>query len=315
LGWAPEELIGLRYVELLAHKPETDNLRFVGLTTETARSTFENQIVKKDGSVIEMLWSAQWSASESSWFCVAHDISDRKRVEQLKREFVSMISHDLRTPLSSVQVSLNLMSIGACGDLPDKAIEQARDAEHNLSFVMILINGLMDVEKMHAGRMSLRTRETNIANVIERAVEAVTPLANRDDVKLVWALPDIPLIADENRLLQVLVNFLSNALKFSRPGTEIRIGTVDRISEVEVSVSDSGPGIREEDRQRIFQRFEQVDANSKASRDGHGLGLAICKAIVSEHGGTIDVHSIEGKGSTFFFRIPKKPTNSTQPTN
>jgi signal transduction histidine kinase len=256
-----------------------------------------------------MFWSAQWSASESSWFCVAHDITDRKRSEQLKREFVSMISHDLRTPLSSVQVSLNLMSIGACGDLPEKAIEQARDAEHNLSFVMILINGLMDVEKMQAGRMSLRPRETNIASVIERAVEAISPLANRDDVKVVWALPDIPLVADENRLLQVLVNFLSNALKFSRPGMEIKIETVDTINEVEVSVSDSGPGIREEDRQRIFQRFEQVDANSEVSRNGHGLGLAICKAIILEHGGTIDVQSTEGKGSTFFFRIPKNLKN------
>jgi PAS domain S-box-containing protein len=313
-GWTPEELIGLRYVELLADKPESENLELAGLTTETTRSTFENRIVKKDGAVIDMLWSVQWSASENSWFCVAHDITERTRAEQLKREFVSMISHDLRTPLSSVQVSLNLLSIGACGDLPEKAIEQACDAEHNLAFVMILINGLLDAEKMHAGRMSLRPRETNIANVIERAVEAISPLANRDDVKLVWTVPDIPLIADENRLLQVLVNFLSNALKFSRPGSEIKIGTVDSVDEVEVSVSDSGPGIREEDRQRIFQRFEQVDDDSQASRDGHGLGLAICKAIVSEHGGTIDVQSTDGKGSTFFFRIPKvaKTVTSTQ---
>lgn len=309
-GYDPDELVGQRYVEIVEPVGSNQSTReFPDITKERSQSSYENRIIRKDGTVVDMLWSSRWSNREKSWFCVAHDITDRKRAEQVKRDFVAMISHDLRTPLTSVELSLNLLSCGACGDLSEKASTNVSDAENNLSFVMTLINGLLDVEKMDAGKLEMRFTSINIADVVGRSVEAVKPLTIRDGVKLIAQSPDIDLTGDENRLVQVLVNLLSNALKFSPKQAEIRV-TVSEVNElVQVSVTDQGPGIAKDQQKRIFDRFERVEKTSRQV-EGTGLGLAISKAIVEQHGGVIGVTSEENKGSTFFFRIPKEPVNS-----
>jgi PAS domain S-box-containing protein len=307
-GYPPVELLGRRYVELLDRSGKKGGAEPANdLSKDASKSSFENRIMRKDGTAIDMLWSAQWSPKENSWFCVAHDITDRKRAEQLKRDFVAMISHDLRTPLASVELSLKLITAGTCGDLPAKAIENVTDAQHNLAFVMILINGLLEFERMNAGKLKLRLMETNVSDVLVRSLEAVGPLANRDGVKLVANYSDLEFVGDENRLIQVVVNLLSNALKFSPKGSEIRVSSsyaagADKFT---ISVTDSGVGIPEAEQARIFQRFERIEKPDSA--DGAGLGLAISKAIVEQHGGKIAVKSTEGKGATFYFTLPLQP--------
>jgi PAS domain S-box-containing protein len=304
-GYAPVDLLGRRYVELLERKTGKNASEPVNdLIKDASKSSFENRIARKDGTAIDMLWSAQWSARENSWFCVAHDITDRKRAEQLKRDFVAMVSHDLRTPLASVELSLKLITSGACGALPAKAIENVTDAQHNLAFVMILINGLLEFERMNAGKLKLRLFETNVSDVLTRSLEAVHPLADRDGVRLTSNFSDLEFIGDENRLIQVVVNLLSNALKFSPKGSEIKVASAHNAerNDLTISVTDSGPGVPTAEQGRIFQRFERIEQPDSA--DGAGLGLAISKAIVEQHGGTIGVHSVEGQGSTFYFTIP-----------
>jgi len=309
-GYPPVELLGRRYVELLERSGKAeDGERQLDLNKDSSKTTFENRIMRKDGTAVDTLWSAQWSEAENSWFCVAHDITDRKKAEQLKRDFVAMVSHDLRTPLASVELSLKLLTGGACGVLPVKAIENVTEAQHNLAFVMILINGLLEFERMNAGKLRLRLAEVNMADVITRSMEAIQPLAERDGVTVTADHPDVEMIGDENRLIQVVVNLLSNALKFAPKGSEIRVATVHSPTsrDVTVKVIDRGPGIPEAEQSRIFQRFERIEQANSA--DGAGLGLAICKAIVEQHGGTIGVQSTEGQGSTFYFTLPKEPPN------
>ncbi|MBS2007979.1 MAG: PAS domain S-box protein [Cyanobacteria bacterium SZAS TMP-1] len=315
-GYAPVELIGRRYVELLERSGKgEDNEKLFDLIKDASKSSFENRIMRKDGAAVDTLWSAQWSAEENSWFCVAHDITDRKKAEQLKRDFVAMVSHDLRTPLASVELSLKLLTGGACGVLPVKAVENITEAQHNLAFVMILINGLLEFERMNAGKLRLRLAEINMADVLTRSLEAIQPLAERDGVTVTADHPDIDFIGDENRLIQVVVNLLSNALKFAPKGSTIKVTTVASSSsrELTVKVKDNGPGIPAAEQTRIFQRFERIEQANSA--DGAGLGLAICKAIVEQHGGTIGVESVEGQGSTFYFTVPKEPPTYSASSN
>ena len=217
----------------------------------------------------------------------------------------------IEKPFSSFKVkatwfSLSLISAGACGDVSEKVSENVADAENNLAYVMTLIGGLLDVEKMHAGKLEMRFYPSNVGEILTRGIAAVQPLAERDSTEIVTTALDVDLIADENRLVQVLVNFLSNAMKFSPTGTKIEVVAKDLGQEVEISVTDMGPGIPIDEQERIFKRFERIQGDGKPNIEGSGLGLAICKAIIDQHGGAIGVRSDGASGSTFFFRIPKE---------
>jgi len=311
-GYSPDDLIGKRYAEIVDRSQSKTNApQIPAMTKEKSQSAYENRIVRKDGAVVDMLWSARWSDREQSWFCVAHDITDRKKSEQLRRDFVAMISHDLRTPLTAVDLSLQILSCGACGELGEKAVSNVTNAERNLSFVMHLINSLLDVERMNAGKLEMRLSPMSIGDVISRSVEAVKPLCERDGVRLVVESIDTDIVGDEDRMVQVLVNLLSNALKFSGKGSEIVLNAHEDAGFVEISVTDNGPGIPADQQNKIFERFER-GAQTRKQIEGTGLGLAICKAIIEQHNGTISVSSREGKGSKFFFRIAKLSTASTK---
>ena len=223
----------------------------------------------------------------------------------MKREFVQMISHDLRTPLTSVELSLDMMSRGAYGAITEKAVQRVHDARNNLTYVMNLINGLLDIEKMNAGKLEMRFSKIHFQDIIERAVEAVEPIAQRDGFELDSEADDVELVADGERLLQVIVNLVSNALKFSPKGGKVKLVAKETETGVEVTVTDQGPGISTEQQERIFQRFERIDRPGQKQVEGSGLGLAISKEIVEQHGGSIGVRSVEGQGSTFFSSFPR----------
>jgi PAS domain S-box-containing protein len=251
------------------------------------------------------------SSSGEHFLVHVQDITERRAVEKLKREFVAMISHDLRTPLMSVEFSLSLLSAGACGDLPERAQENVADAENNISYVMQLINGLLDVEKLSSGKLEMRFAEMDMAEVFDRCLDTVRPLAEKRNIKLDVPLNSLPLYGDENRLVQVMVNLISNALKFSPGGTTISVTALEHDDDVVVQVADQGAGIPASQKEKIFQRFERTESAKKV--DGVGLGLSICKVIIEQHSGEMGVESEEGKGSTFWFRIPKHATAALKP--
>lgn len=240
---------------------------------------------------------------DSVFHDMAHQLSEAARHKQ---ELVSMVSHDLRSPLMSVQASLALLSVGALGGLPDDAKKETVVAESNVNRLIRLINDLLDVERMEAGKLEIFRSSIEVADVFESALDAVRAYADSRQITFKAQETDATINGDSDRIIQVLVNLLSNAIKFSPEGSEIAL-ECDETNDAykEVRVIDRGPGIPADLTDKIFDRFQQ--AGTKESKSGGtGLGLAICKWIVVGHGGEIGVRSKVGEGSTFWFRVPAK---------
>ena len=228
--------------------------------------------------------------------------------ERLRSEFLSMTSHDLKTPLMSVELSLELISRQLTEQkLEGSVFEELTIAKENMHRVLALINDLLDLERGATGKLNLELEELQIDYLIEKSCRSVSPLAERKKIELLHhkLKDDSEVIADRRRIEQVLVNLLGNALKFSPADSRVEIrSNIIAGKQIEIRISDSGSGIAEADRQRIFDRFEQAGALSAGADKGTGLGLAICKTIVLAHGGEIGVSENQKKGSDFWFTLP-----------
>lgn len=224
-----------------------------------------------------------------------------------KQELMSMVSHDLRTPLTSVQASLTLLSEGVLGDLPVRAKKEVVNAESNTGRLIHLINDLLDIDKMEAGQLEIEQQMTAILPLFERSFEAVKAFAEKHKVNVVCEETELDCYADGDRIIQVLVNLLSNSIKFSPAQATVTLRAKQKGDWIEIRVIDQGRGIPAAFKDAIFERFKQVEIADAKMKKGTGLGLAICKALVELHGGKIGVDSEEGKGSEFWFTIPAAP--------
>ncbi len=234
------------------------------------------------------------------------DVTERHSMERLKREFVTTVSHELRTPLTSIRGSMTLLAVGALGPLADPAMKAVKIAERNSLRLANLINDLLDIEKLEAGRMDMSFETVKLSSVCEKALESVRPYADQYAISLELRMErELEVSADGDRLVQVVINLLSNACKFSPRNDTILLTVTERGEDVEVAVIDHGRGIPEETLPRIFERFQQVEISDSKRKGGTGLGLAICKAIIEQHSGKIGVDSEFGKGSKFWFRLPR----------
>lgn len=236
---------------------------------------------------------------------IIEDISERKRIERMKNEFISTVSHELRTPLTSISGSLGLVTGGAAGALPERMQAMLEIAHKNSKRLELLINDLLDMEKLVAGKMRFERREQPLFPLLEQGVRDNQGYAERYQVRLVLDAEDdgARVVVDADRLQQVLANLLSNAAKFSPEGSEVRLA-VDRDGErVRVSVSDHGPGIPEAFRERIFQKFSQADASDSRQKGGSGLGLAITRELVERMDGEVGFDSVPDEGATFWFEL------------
>jgi PAS domain S-box-containing protein len=270
--------------------PESNHSMEVGMRT-------------KSGVTRDSFWSIKWDAAEKSFFLVIHDITDRKELERAKQEFVNMVSHDLRSPLTSLRISLGLFLNGVFGEQSDKAKIRLGTMDESIDRLIRLINDLLDVEKFESGQMQLALAETSTNNLIASAFEAVAGMAEAQKVELEVVSNDRPLLVDGDRIVQVLVNLLSNAIKFSPADSEVEVRAFERDGMAEFRIIDHGRGIPKDKLDSIFERFKQVDPKNPVEKKGTGLGLAICKNIIEAHGGTIGVDSVEGEGSQFWFRL------------
>lgn len=306
-GKEPEDLAGLRLASLIvADDIERATEDFEKVRSQPESQFFENR-VKRGDQMVDVRWSVNWSAEEKVYYCVVSDITARREVERLKQEFVSMMSHDLRTPLMSIQASLSLLSAGASGELPASAKRNVLDAERNISYIISLINSLIDVERMDSARLQVYLAPTELLPLLEAAVQAVRSLAANKGIALECSKvdPDVEVNADGDRIIQVLINLVSNAIKFSSRDTTIKlVAMFNGDGNVEIQVSDQGRGIPASDIDSVFERFKQVKTSDATKHKGSGLGLAICKSIVEAHGGKIGVRSVEGEGTTFWFTLP-----------
>jgi PAS domain S-box-containing protein len=242
------------------------------------------------------------------------DIDARKQAEQLKSEFISTVAHELRTPLTSITGALALMRSKAVGPLSEKADHLATIAQDNCDRLVRLINDLLDVEKLEAGKIVFDLQPEDLGALLSRAVEQNMLLAKEHGATIVEEPLDqaVTVDVDASRFDQIMANLLSNAAKYSPPGGTIRIASKIRPGWVRVSVSDQGPGVPAAFRSRIFQRFAQADPSTRRGKST-GLGLNITKAIVEAHGGTIGFDSEEGRGATFYFDLPLSHAGAVRP--
>jgi signal transduction histidine kinase len=222
-----------------------------------------------------------------------------------KSEFLANMSHELRTPLNAILGYTELILDNIYGDVSQKIREVLERLEKNGRHLLSLINDVLDLSKIEAGRLTLSLNEYSLAQMIQMAISSVEALAAEKQLALKAAVPENLIIGkgDEQRIAQVLLNLLGNAIKFTETG-EIKVEAGVSDKKFLVSVSDTGPGLAEADQKKIFEEFHQADGSSTRQKGGTGLGLSISKKIIEMHGGRIWVESTLGKGSTFRFTLP-----------
>lgn len=304
LGYEPEELIGTSVLKFIAAE-EVDHVKKMLSSNYKGRESllFETKM-QGQTAVIETSWSAIYSQRDRTFFCVAHDITERKNVERLKQDFIAMISHDLRTPLMSVSSSINLVQSGATGEISEVVERELSSAERSVDHLIELVNDLLDFEKLEAGRMNFELAPLKMSEVIDESVRLVDALAKDRKVTIECPDRDLMVSGDQRKLIQVTVNLLSNALKHSPDGGVIKVQIREVSGMVECAIHDEGPGVPDEYAEKIFAPFEQISHRATAAL-GTGLGLAICKLVVEGHGGKIAVrHSEILQGSAFWYSLP-----------
>ena len=236
---------------------------------------------------------------------VANDLSHQKEVELLKNEFVSTVSHELRTPLTSIRGSLGLLTGGVAGLLPGAAQSLLDIAQRNAERLILLVNDILDIEKIEAGKMRFTLKSLDVDVLVADALQTAGGLAATRSIKLVRraTAPGLRVQADEQRLLQVMANLLSNAIKFAPEGGTVEIDVQAQDGQARVQVTDHGAGIPETSQPRIFQKFFQADSSSARAKGGTGLGLSICKALIERMDGRMAFRSKPGE-TVFEFTLP-----------
>lgn len=270
----------------------------------------EYRIYRPDGSVayVQALASVERDANgtPTKFSGVSLDISERKLIENMKNEFVSTVSHELRTPLTSLRGALGLVSGGALGAIPDEALDIIRVAEKNALSLTKLVNDILDFEKAESGKLELNFKRFDLIGFIRDNLKSHQAFAEKHNVSFRFE-PDQPVLileADPDRISQVMANLLSNAAKYSPPHETVEVDVVADAEQVEVSISDKGPGIPAEFQDKIFGRFSQADATDNRNFGGTGLGLSISKLLINHHRGDIRFESSSETGTRFSFKIP-----------
>jgi signal transduction histidine kinase len=218
----------------------------------------------------------------------------------MKQDFFAMVNHDLRTPLTSVQMVLDWVEIEMGDEMPDNLLKAVKRAKGSSQEMLTLANSLLEMERMDSGTLSLDLAKTDIAELLRTSMAQVEALAIPKKIELKAELSEVSAEIDKSRILQVTTNILTNAVKFSPNDSTVTVSLVSLGDTCKVTIKDQGVGIAEEDLKFVFERFRQA-GGADGRKQGFGLGLSICKSIVEAHGGQIGVQSEEGKGSTFWF--------------
>lgn len=270
----------------------------------------EMNCVAKDGREfpVELVITKTALSDRELFTLSARDISALKRAEKQVSEFYSVVSHELRTPLTAIRGALGLMEGGMVGELSEETKEFVSIARVEADRMTRLVNDILDLRKIAAGRLDLKLTQCDLAELAKESINAVHTMLNEAQVKVETNLQaDCVTYCDRDRIIQIIENLLSNAIKFSPHESTIRVTVkATETNYYRIAVQDQGPGIAEDKQEKLFQMFLQLDSSDVRKKGGSGLGLAISKALVEQHGGRIGVISAEGAGAKFWFDLPIK---------
>ncbi len=233
------------------------------------------------------------------------DITEDRAIEKMKNEFISIVSHELRTPLASIRGSLGLLAAGVFNDQPEVVQQMLTIATSDTERLVRLVHNILDLERLESNKAILVKQQCDASALMQHSVETLQSLAVESNITLSILPVSVQIWADPDQILQTLINLVSNAIKFSPPNSQVILSAEDLPDCVLFKVQDRGRGIPQDKVEVIFGRFQQVDASDSRQKGGIGLGLAICRFIVQQHGGKIWAESVLGKGSVFYFTIPK----------
>jgi PAS domain S-box-containing protein len=314
LGYSPQELLGQDMHALVHHAHAETSLDlehecplFGNLQRETPSYVNDDVFWRKDGQSfpVEYVACPLLDNDHVEGIVVAFkDVTERRSLDRMKDEFISTVSHELRTPLTSLRAALGLIAGGALEKRPEKVPQMLDIALSNCDRLVRLVNDVVDYERLASGNLPLHKKAWNAIDLLHNALNVERASAARAGITFRIDAQPVDVWIDGERILQALGNLIRNAIKFSEKGGEIRLAaTATSEKEVTFEVQDHGQGIPAEKIDFIFERFRQADASDSRLRGGTGLGLALCRSIINQHGGRIWVESHPGSGSTFFFTV------------
>ena len=312
LGYDEAELLGNDFQVITHPEDLQQSLSLVeqALAGKFDRYRLEKRYYHKSGRIIWALLNVSLvrdHAGRPSYFVSQiQDISEQREVERIKGEFISVVSHELRTPLTSIRGSLGLIVGTMAESLPQGALKLLDIAHNNCERLIVLINDILDIDKIASGHMRFDMRRKALAPLMLKSLQTTEAYAQRFNVRLEWQPPDgnVYIVVDEDRFAQVLSNLLSNAIKFSPTHGVVTINAQLAQDRVRVNIVDRGPGIPEDFHGRIFERFSQADSSASRHAGGTGLGLHISRRIVESMNGTIGFDTQVGRGTTFWVDFP-----------
>jgi two-component system phosphate regulon sensor histidine kinase PhoR len=296
-----EEIIGSRIVNLIA---ANNREIFVEALEQLRRdqrepAKLEVRLAAKDGSLIDTICIARWVDTQKTFFCVFHDISERKRAEEIRRETFAMISHDLRAPVASFANFVEMAEMGVFGLLNEKGAKFVDFATKSVDKMRALLEDILLLEKVKSGATKAIIVEMPVNEVLERVAGPMQVHAHSKQISIQIDPTEAIIRSDPSVVEKILSNFLSNALRISPTGTKIRLYYQSEDNKDILSVEDEGPGLDEEVAEKLFERFYKKDMNDDGNLPSCGLGLTICKELATVLEGTIRVQSKKGDGATF----------------
>ncbi|AFZ34850.1 multi-sensor signal transduction histidine kinase [Stanieria cyanosphaera PCC 7437] len=311
MGYTVTEAIGKHFIDLVHPQNRQEAVKiFQSIIQPNSPYYYHHQkiLLTKSGEEKRISWNStqmcDLQGKPIGMMCIGEDITARHAMERMKDEFISVVSHELRTPLTSIHGALGLLVSGIVQPQSEQGQRIIKIAAESTESLVRLVNDILELERLESGKIDLIKKIVQVQEIMLKAIELVQLIANRAGIILEVTNQNLEFYGDCDRIVQVLTNLLTNAIKFSERGSRVWLDVVQQSDQILFVVQDQGRGIPSDKLETIFERFHQVDASDSRRKGGTGLGLAICRNIVEQHGGKIWAESIYGKGSNFFFTIP-----------
>lgn len=311
LGFQSQELAGRSLLSLFLPLPLSNAAALMNEARQAKLPVaFEARLANKMGTVIDIVWTIEWSDTENCFFGQGKDISDQKALERARRDFIAMITHDIKNPVGAAVLNIETAESGIYGELSPECAQALGRTHSSLERILALTNELLEFEKLASGKQTLSFNAVESSELVNGCVQDCLSSARSKCISVQVEIGACGFEGDFDKLRRVVHNLLFNAIKYTPEGGTVHLSNSVTADSIEFRIRDSGPGIPAEYSSLIFERYERLPREEHSGADGSGLGLAIAKAIVEAHGGRIGVESLPEKGSTFWFRLPRSPLKS-----